>query len=81
MRVCNRFLFFDVAVDVRLGSPTFGQWYGTELNEGQYENDVRTTGFLHMVLLSYQKLLILFINVPIITILNQNKVLHGMIPI
>ena len=34
-----------------------------------------------MVLLSYQKLLILFINVPIITILNQNKVLHGMIPI
>jgi dTDP-4-dehydrorhamnose 3,5-epimerase len=71
---------FDVVVDVRSGSPTFGQWYGTELNEDNIKMIYVPPG-LHMVLLSYQKLLILFINVPIITILNQNKVLHGMIPI
>lgn len=29
---------FDVAVDIRKGSPTFGQWYGTELTqENQYQ--------------------------------------------
>jgi len=27
---------FDVVVDIRVGSPTFGQWYGCELNEDNH---------------------------------------------
>jgi dTDP-4-dehydrorhamnose 3,5-epimerase len=30
---CTRGAVFDVAVDLRAGSPTFCQWFGTELNE------------------------------------------------
>ncbi|MDH5369358.1 MAG: dTDP-4-dehydrorhamnose 3,5-epimerase [Gammaproteobacteria bacterium] len=38
---------FDVAVDVRLGSPTFGQWYGTELNEDNMRMMYIPPGFAH----------------------------------
>ena len=38
---------FDVAVDVRSGSPTFGQWYGTELNEDNMKILYVPPGFAH----------------------------------
>jgi dTDP-4-dehydrorhamnose 3,5-epimerase len=30
---CTRGALFDVAVDIRTGSPDFGRWFGTELTE------------------------------------------------
>ena len=30
---CSRGSVLDVAVDIRVGSPNFGQWYGVELNQ------------------------------------------------
>jgi len=38
---------FDVVVDVRSGSPTFGQWYGTELNEDNIKMIYVPPGFAH----------------------------------
>lgn len=38
---------FDVAVDVRFGSPTFGHWYGTELNEDNMKMLFVPPGFAH----------------------------------
>ncbi|MCF7975229.1 MAG: dTDP-4-dehydrorhamnose 3,5-epimerase [Phycisphaerae bacterium] len=38
---------FDVAVDIRQGSPTFGQWFGVELN-GEKRNQMYVPpGFAH----------------------------------
>lgn len=44
---CGRGRFFDVVVDVRRGSPTYGQWLGTEIS---FENGLQLfvpEGFLH----------------------------------
>jgi dTDP-4-dehydrorhamnose 3,5-epimerase len=38
---------FDVAVDVRRGSPTFGRWFGTELTEENHRQMWVPTGFAH----------------------------------
>lgn len=44
---CGRGKLFDVAVDIRKGSPHYGQWFGTELS---FENGRQLwvpAGFLH----------------------------------
>ena len=38
---------YDVAVDVRRGSPTFGQWYGTTLDEETMRIMYIPPGFAH----------------------------------
>ncbi|MCK4863971.1 MAG: dTDP-4-dehydrorhamnose 3,5-epimerase [Gammaproteobacteria bacterium] len=38
---------FDVAVDVRYGSPTFGQWYGAQLDEDNMRMMYVPPGYAH----------------------------------
>lgn len=44
---CVRGTVFDVAVDVRVGSPHFGKWFGLELSEGSKKQLWVPPGFAH----------------------------------
>jgi dTDP-4-dehydrorhamnose 3,5-epimerase len=44
---CVRGVIFDVIVDIRAGSPTFGRWDGYELNDQTHHQLLVPDGFAH----------------------------------
>lgn len=44
---CGRGRLFDVVVDIRAGSPTYGQWFGTELSFENGRQMLVPKGFMH----------------------------------
>jgi dTDP-4-dehydrorhamnose 3,5-epimerase len=44
---CGHGAMFDVAVDIRVGSPQFGKWFGVELNDKKQQMLWVPAGFAH----------------------------------
>lgn len=44
---CTRGKIFDIAVDIRMSSPTFGKWFSIELNEENKRQLYIPPGFAH----------------------------------
>lgn len=44
---CGRGVLFDVAVDIRKGAPTYGQWFGAELSSKNGRQLYIPAGFAH----------------------------------
>jgi dTDP-4-dehydrorhamnose 3,5-epimerase len=51
---------FDVAVDIRPDSPTFGQWFGTSLSDGNHLQLYIPVGFAHGFVVTSEEALVAY---------------------